>query len=528
MTEPSPERPTPAPVPTPALAPMPALTLPPPAPDALPFVLTLGLAGLAVLLTKGANGDFGLNVLLLCGALVGSLLLVLRRRDLRPKAAALVVLALGLLCALGLVVRDGPLMSWLNVLGLLTALTFGLAFVHLPGLSRLSLGGTLLTLIWSGVRGFSGLIASGLRVPWGRLRFGRSNGRARSVGIGLLLSVPLLLVFGELLSGADTRFGEAVSRLFRLNLGDLPATLFQLIVWAFVLGGPVYAALLAGRAYPEATAGGGKGYLGLIELGLPLLSLSLLFCAYLGVQASYLFGSGLSAGLTYSEYARRGFGELSAVALLTLAVLLLAHALLRRDLRARLAYRLLSAAVLLPLALLILSAYNRLSLYVAAYGLSESRVLGAVFLAWVTLSLLAYAVLLWRGGLERFAYFSLISGLSLTVGLNVVNPGRLIASVNVSRDVGGVQNDVRTSRQQADAGQLVRLGADTVPVILAHLDALTGPGFDPTASYAGPVPPTREVLLKDLRRTYASQAPDWRSWNWARWRARQLILEIAP
>ena len=64
--------------------------------------------------------------------------------------------------------------------------------------------------------------------------------------------------------------------------------------------------------------------------------------------------------------------------------------------------RAISAAVLLPLSLLIVSAYVKLSAYVQAYGLSEIRVLGAVFLGWVTLSLLAFAAM--RRGTERFMH----------------------------------------------------------------------------------------------------------------------------
>jgi Domain of unknown function (DUF4173) len=506
MTEPIPDRPDRA-----AAAPSRATT-------ALPLLLTLGLAGLALLLTRGTAGRLGLNVLLLSGSVVAALLLTLKRQGQRPQPAALAVLGLGLLCALGLALRDGPLMTGLNLLGLLLAAALGLSYLRLPGLPTLSVGRLLQTLLLAAARLGSGLIASGLHFPWGSGRRYWGHTRTRPVLTGLLLTAPLLLVFGTLLGSADDRFGQLLSGLFRWDLGDLPATLFQLTGWAFGLGGLVYAALLDDQAVlTSRQTGTSGGRLGLTELGLPLLSLSLLFCVYLGVQASYLFGSGLGQGLSYSEHVRRGFGELSAVAILTLAVLLLAHTLLRRELRTGLTYRLLSAAVLLPLGLLIVSAYHRLTLYVLAYGLSEIRVLGAVFLAWVVLSLLVYTALLWRGGLERFVYFSLISGLSLTAGLNVVNPGRLIASVNVQRDLDGVQNDLRTTRQRADVTELLALGADSVPVIVTHWEALTGPADL-----------TRAGRLTLLRAALSAQVggEGWRSWNLARRRAAALLAQL--
>jgi len=504
----------------------PALPAHPRSSDALPLLLTLGLALLAYLLTRDV-GSLGLNAPLVALALTGAILLTLRRERTRMRPEALALLGLGLLCALGLAVRDSKLMEGLNLLGLFTALGVGTAYLRVPGLTRLSVGGMLGAAFWAWVRGFYGLPASALRFPWAKLKefqgLGRGlrTARTRRVLVGLLLTCPLLLVFGGLLGGADARFGELLARLFQWKLPDwdlnsLGFALLQLGFWAFLLGGPVYAALLARQAAPQIHTGDAQKAhpsdpvptgLGLTELGIPLLSTSLLFCIYLGVQAERYFGHQLLGGLTYSEYVRRGFGELTAVAALTLVVLLLAHTLLRRDLRSTLTYRLMSAAVLLPLSLLIVSAYTRLALYVGAYGLSEIRVLGGVFLAWVVLSLLAYAAMLWRNGLERFAYFSLISGLGLIVGLNGVNPGRLIASVNLT---GAMTPGESEEDRRAAFTTLADLGADIVPVAAARLDSGA----------------RRTDELCALARFLPDNQPDWRVWNLARSRAAALVEQL--
>ncbi|GGR12531.1 DUF4153 domain-containing protein [Deinococcus ruber] len=496
---------------------------PPPPRDAVPLLVTGALALLALALTRSAGAAPGLNFLLLGVALVASLLGVLRVRHSRAHPAALAVLGLGLACALGLAVRGGDLMNGLNVLGALTAFGLGTAFLRFPGLARLSVGGVLLAGFFSAGRGVSGFPTSLGRFPWHLLRGGAAQRQhGGRVLVGVLFTVPVLLIFGTLLGSADARFGKLLSSLLTWNLGELPLTLLQLLGWLFLLGGPVYAALLARRPMPEVTFSGGP-QLGLIELGMPLLSLSVLFCAYLGLQASTFFGSGLNAGLTYAESVRRGFGELSAVAALTLVLLLLAHALLRRELRLGLPYRAISAAVLLPLSLLIVSAYVKLSAYVQAYGLSEIRVLGAVFLGWVTLSLLAFAVLGWQGKLERFAYFSLITGLTLIAGLNVVNPGRLIASVNVNRSL---QDDTDGRGQQASFYHLLSLGADAAPVIVANLAHLTAPTATANASMPQASAPTLGQARQALREQFGVAAPDWRSWNLARARARSVVQAL--
>ena len=514
--------------PPPANTPASVSTARPPT-DALPLMLTLALTVLAYLLTRGAAGTLGLNVLLIVAALLGTLLTVLYRRGQSVNRAALVLLGLGSLCALGLTLRDGPLMDGLNLLGLFTALGLGIAHLRVPGLTRLSVGQMLLVALWNGLRVASELLASALRFPWARLRAGGltrhfHTEQSRRVLTGLLLTLPLLLVFGALLGGADARFGQLIARLFRWtlpawNTGELAFTFLQLVFWAFLLGGPVYAGLLATRAAPDAQVAH-TPRLGLTELGLPLLSTSLLFCTYLTVQASNFFGTRLPGGLTYSQAAWQGFGALTAVATLTLVVLLLAHTLLRRELRTGLPYRLLSGAVLLPLTLLIVSAYQRLALYVAAYGLSEIRVLGTVFLAWVTLSLLTYSVLLWRGGLERFAYFSLISGLGLIVGLNGVNPGRLIATVNLNRMLEAAPatsfDSTRAATNQGTLVEVADLGPDALPVLLAHLNA--------RGSLSVRV--KDDALMCALARNNRPEFSDWRLWNLARRSATQLMSDL--
>lgn len=526
------------PVPPMSVTPPPPPPLLPAAPprDGLPLLLTAGLALLAFALTYRSDGP-GLNVAVLAAVLTGALIWIVRLRgssptgsrctETQPRPAALLVLGLGLACAVGLAVRDGALMTGLDLLGLLVALSLGTAFLRWPGLSRLGTGGTILALALGVGRAFYGFPGVLLRFPWARLRGGvRQRQRGGRVLIGVLLTVPVLLIFGALLSSADERFGQLLSRLLTWNLGDLPTALLQIGVWAFVLGGPVYAALLARRAAPDLTDLERLApKLGLIELGLPLLSLSLLFCAYLGVQASAFFGSSLDLGLTYSEAVRRGFGQLATVAALTLALLLLSHTLLRRELRLGLPYRLISAAVLLPLSLLIVSAYLKLSLYISAYGLSEIRVLGALFLGWVSISLLAFAVLGWQGKLERFAYFSLISGLGLIAGLNAVNPGRLIASVNLSRDVQDVRTAERGSRQKANLDELLDLGADAMPLIVAHLDRLTVSGKTVSTAPGQDPKPSRGQAEQSLRER-SLQMTDWRSWNWARRRAQDLVAAL--
>src|SRR2546423_1508317 len=94
--------------------------------------------------------------------------------------------------------------------------------------------------------------------------------------------------------------------------------------------------------------------LGVVEVGVVLGLLDALFLGFVCVQVRYLFGSAAwvaaTGGLTYAEYARRGFFELSWATALALPLLLALHWLLRAD--DRLALRVFRALALVQLALL--------------------------------------------------------------------------------------------------------------------------------------------------------------------------------
>src|SRR3712207_9305529 len=111
-----------------------------------------------------------------------------------------------------------------------------------------------------------------------------------------------------------------------------------------------------------------------IVLGL----LDLLFLTFVVIQVRYLFGGAArvaaTAGLTYAEYARRGFFELVTVTALALPLLLIAHWLLRTETRAheRL-FKALARIMVVLLFVVVASALQRMYLYQQEFGLTELR-----------------------------------------------------------------------------------------------------------------------------------------------------------
>jgi hypothetical protein len=246
--------------------------------------------------------------------------------------------------------------------------------------------------------------------------------------------------------------------------------------------------------------------LGLIEIGTVLALLDLLFLGFVLVQFRYFFGGAAlvreTTGLSYAEYARRGFFELVTVSGLALPLLLFAHWLLRKDNpRAERVFRAFAGAQLVLLAVIMVSAVQRMRLYQREYGLTEQRLYPTAFMAWLAVVFVWFALTVLRGHRERFAFGAMIAGYVLIAGLQFLNPDGLIARVNAARVAEGRSFDVNYASS---------LSGDAVPELMVSLPSLQAAD--------------RCVLATRLLRTWRpSQPSDWRTWGVARARAFAVV-----
>ena len=130
---------------------------------------------------------------------------------------------------------------------------------------------------------------------------------------GLLLALPLLLIFSVLLASADAIFAHRLRDFFQhFNLEKLFEYLFRgfyILVLGYVLTGIYLYALtksqderLIGLEKPVA-----QPFIGWIEACVVLASVNLLFIMFVIIQFQYFFGGGGNIhidGLTYAQYAR--------------------------------------------------------------------------------------------------------------------------------------------------------------------------------------------------------------------------------
>jgi hypothetical protein len=189
------------------------------------------------------------------------------------------------------------------------------------------------------------------------------------------------------------------------------------------------------------------GILGLGEVGTVLLVVDLLFAAFVAVQFRYLFGGSelvrTLTGMSYAEYARRGFFELVTVAALSLPLLLAADYWLdRSDPRRMRRFRQLAGLMLLLLDVMLASALLRMWLYTTQFGLTEQRFYTTAFMGWLVLVFGWFGATVLRGRRERFGMGALLAGWLVLAALNLVNPDGVIAEVNLARAARGRPFDV--------------------------------------------------------------------------------------
>jgi hypothetical protein len=286
---------------------------------------------------------------------------------------------------------------------------------------------------------------------------------------GALLAVPVLFIFTGLLVSADAVFENAVARVLSLDLGlsfvDTVARLVFTGAGAFAALGLLAHALRRRRGSIEAgelEVAPVAARLGFTE-SLTLLGLvDLLFLGFAVIQLAFLFGEAhLPSGLTYAEYARRGFFELLTVSVMTLGLSMALARWTRLQSQGQLtAFRVACSAMVGLVLLILASAVKRMALYESAYGYTHLRVYTHVFMVALAGVLAWRAVTLWWRP-ERFALGAFVGALGFLAALNVLNPDAFIARGNIERASGGYTLDA--------AYMVLSLSEDAAPELAAHL-----------------------------------------------------------
>ena len=281
---------------------------------------------------------------------------------------------------------------------------------------------------------------------------------------GLLLTLPVVIVFAILLASADLIYAEdlrqALSWLDIDRLFDVLGRLVVVLISGVILLGALVTALrrpsdrkLIGLERPIVAP-----FLGFTEAIVLLSGVILLFGSFVGVQFRYFFGGSANIvinGYTYAEYARRGFAELVLLACLTLGLIMFLGAWThRKSSGKRRVFNGLSAVLVLFTGVILASAFERLLLYEQAYGFTRLRTYTHVAIIWIGLMFAAFLVLLVLGDLRRFGVACLVAAAGFALTLNILNVDVFILRQNIA---------YKGEIGQLDGVYLAQLSSDAVP-----------------------------------------------------------------
>jgi hypothetical protein len=310
---------------------------------------------------------------------------------------------------------------------------------------------------------------------------------------GLLIALPIVAILALLLTAADPVFGDWLKKI--LDLEKLPEYLFRAF-YIVAIGGLLVGIYLHAihpnkmEERPDPNKAWMKPFLGWTESAVILAAVDLLFLSFVFIQMRYLFGGTANiteTGFTYADYARRGFGELVAVAVLSLGLYLVLHTVSKRESRgSQIAFSALTILLMTNVLIILASSMSRLLLYEEAYGFSQLRTYTHVFIYWLAALIVVTVFLELFRRRGQFALALLVMTLGFGATLAVMNVNGFIANKNIARAVAG---------EDLDVSYLVSLSSDAVPTIFDKFnDAATPKSIKEDLGYALAC---RSVLMDD-------------------------------
>jgi Domain of unknown function (DUF4173) len=356
----------------------------------------------------------------------------------------------------------------------------------------------------------------------------RTNGTPLTTWI-----VPLAVtaVFATLFYTANPLISE---RIALLGVPDLPdrSMVLRAIFWLFVFAAiwpmirvrvpPGWTARhIPAAPSPQPTAARPDSLFGPTSIKRSLILFNGLFAVQTAMDLGYLWGGiALPDGMTYATYAHRGAYPLTVTALLAAAFVLIAH----RSARSERIIRILLLAWTAQNILLVASSVLRLNLYVAAYSLTELRLIAFVWMLLVAVGLALIVVRIVRDKPSVWLVKTNAAALVLTLYASCfVDVPMTIATYNLhhARECGG-------TGQPLDVDYFLTLPAYTFlatttchvpPQVEARRDEwiawLREPDWDWRLSG-----PDDWFSLAHVAQS------DWRSWTFRQWRLERALARM--
>ena len=330
---------------------------------------------------------------------------------------------------------------------------------------------------------------------------GKASRSAIKISIGVLVSIPFLLVFTWLFTSADP--------IFKKHLRDVFDFIWQpdifkrgaviIFMWFFLCGYLARSVKDSSlESYLDRTEPK-QNYDGIIVFVFLLMN-NLLFLSFIIIQLEYLFAGAeviKNTSFTYAEYAHKGFYEFWATVILVSIILLYTdHRLREQKGHVRRIVQCAWIAMVCQTFVIIASGFKRILVYEKAYGYTYLRILVALFLLWMAGAFMLFILKIIR---RKSLSWLISSGLCLAfvflLFVSTFSIDRFIARKNVDRYL--------KQNKELDTEYLSRLSTDAYP----EIKRLRMETKDEDIRYSA------ENILLQLHETAEKDLQHWASWN---------------
>ena len=178
------------------------------------------------------------------------------------------------------------------------------------------------------------------------------------------------------------------------------------------------------------------------DVVVPVICVIILFASFLFIEAKYLFGSHTdfyALDITYSDYVRKGFIELlitSFFGSLIVYLVILKAKILEDPSKVKI-LKILNPILIIELFAIMASAFKKDLMYVETYGVTRIRLIGVIFLCWLTINLLVMLVTALRKKMKEKVILKgiFVTSLLAFLTLNLFNIDSYIAKATPPEDM---------------------------------------------------------------------------------------------
>jgi hypothetical protein len=284
------------------------------------------------------------------------------------------------------------------------------------------------------------------------------------IALGILISVPILAIIIWLLSSADIIFKDL---FVSIPIADIIKHFF-IVLAVTIYAICFYWSIVRARddeKKPAYDPISWKRFLDPIVLITILFLLNVVYAVFSVIQFTYLFGGEsfmLPSSYTYAEYARRGFFELVAVAVINFILILITVSFIRREnSKVHTANKVLMSLTVCFTFVMLASAFYRMLVYEEAYGFTYLRIFVQAFMVLLFFLFIINIIFIWYTRLPIIkSYF--ITALVVYIVLNFTNVDVIIARNNIDRyiDSGEIDMEYLKGLSYDAVPQMTRLAGD--------------------------------------------------------------------